>query len=324
MALSAIVVLGFSVTGIGHALQQQQQQVNSEVLGTSTLPLKGSQPEGSWDCGDKAKFVWKDSNYGTVDGKISHDTVASALKGKWVLLAGDSSLRMVYHLLLGVLRWNWTTWPLDVNNHGPSYYVAPKQSVPFNCSIEHNTENPDESFCLQDTTSDGIRLSFLWMDYGHENQTHPLVALRKRETPSALSWKGESPDVVVFSMGAWHVRDDLLNLLKVNLGSAMSKVEEMFPASRKIVAGVPNCNGNPNANTDAAKKVMLDTIPHHPDWSFFDRGSVVKKVCVGDHACQLGWPHPIGAPLNAVAKLLLMQIQDAAAQKSAKDSKHEK
>ena len=110
----------------------------------------------------------------------------SALAGRWVVLVGDSSIRMVYHFLIQFLSGEWESWPGSVGSHyqAGSCFDVPKEAHEGGCSWD-SPSCP----CLEDAFVDQTRLTMVWTKYGHSADLLPLHRLANSSvgTPTASS-----------------------------------------------------------------------------------------------------------------------------------------
>ena len=106
------------------ALHAEAQQAGSRLLQPLPFrgaPLKTASLLGKFNSSNAG--WWHDGTFGYVNPALGN--LESALAGKWLLIVGDSSVRMAYHLIMGSISRGWEIWPEDVNNHGPGEFSAP-------------------------------------------------------------------------------------------------------------------------------------------------------------------------------------------------------
>ena len=102
-----------------------------------------------------------------VSEELSANDIISTLGSRWLLLVGDSSVRMLYHFMIGILISNWKHWPAPVegrpgglNHHGPGHVRH------YNTCAGNNTLFSDKYSCLEDVFVRGARLTFAFTDFG--------------------------------------------------------------------------------------------------------------------------------------------------------------
>ena len=255
---------------------------------------------------------------GYVDPQLE---LRASLAGKWLLLVGDSSLRMTYHLLIGHFRRKWKQWPRELDNHarttptgpGPSYLSANNS-----CELTRKqaNEKPGATKCLEHILINGTQISFLWVDKLDVDQLHPL-----REFARTVA--DGTPDGIAVTMGAWHayelenhrpLRSHILREYEVRLTALLHELQELFPSAPRVVAGLPKCG---NSSQRKQSESEIGSILHNAStllgWDYFDRAAVTAHPCsvcpcsvLSD--CQLGSHHPRGATLNILTKLLLLHL----------------
>ena len=146
--------------------------------------------------------------------------VAHALHDRWLLLVGDSSVRMLFELLVGVVALNWKKWPAHLDNHGmmDSRVLTPSK---FLCKtpIRHGNWS-----CLRDMYVNGTRITYLWLDTAEDDQWRALDALER----SSLA----APSAILASFGAWDTflagqRPDVKGY-RYRVGRTLSRLDAMF------------------------------------------------------------------------------------------------
>lgn len=131
--------------------------------------------------------------------KALQQEVRRFMHARWVVLIGDSSVRMLYHHLASLLVGRWLLWPPNVNNH----YLS---GSCFDSTVKQWKYTRADD-CLEDFAYRGARITMLWTRFGDEAALAPLSRL--------LGATAGVPDVVLASIGAWwthssRVRDSLL------------------------------------------------------------------------------------------------------------------
>lgn len=107
----------------------------------------------------------------------STEDIQEILENRWIVMAGDSSVRMVFDYLVGRMVGNYEGWPDKYDNHGPGHSIAA-----FN-------DNPGSWY---DFYWKGIRLTFIWVSTA---LPETLLDLRQRTIGN--------PDVVFAQYGYW-------------------------------------------------------------------------------------------------------------------------
>ena len=141
---------------------------------------------GRWDC-NVTPPTYHDAAGPSTSAQLGFAALRP-LMGKWTVLIGDSSMRILFHLLLGVLTMKWTRWPPELSalGHGPD-------GQPKSCLETHATSGGS---CLEDAYHKGLRLTCVWTEYGDDGAQ--LESLR-RVANDTLG----APDVLVVGFGAW-------------------------------------------------------------------------------------------------------------------------
>ena len=286
------------------ALHAEAQQAGSRLL--QPLPFRGASLNTASLLG---KFNssnagwWHDGTFGHVNPALGN--LERALAGKWLLIVGDSSVRMAYHLIMGSISRGWEIWPEDVNNHGPGEFSAP----PGGCNKTRNAS------CLEHFSRRGVLLSFLWVDYGREEQLSPLVKFGQG-TPLS------QPDGIFVGFGAWHKRfplDPAEPTAPFNEAykRVLRTIGECFPDSPKLAASLPHCTPEYTCDNAPPRDDEFDAViraaaaEHH--WQYFERGPVAACPCRPcpisvDSDCSYGIYHPTGIKLNLLVKLMLLKL----------------
>ena len=113
---------------------------------------------------------------------MPHD-IHATLSGKWLLMIGDSSVRMLHDYLVGRWLGGYTHWPKQMSNYGPKEHTRPCQGD-F-ASMKNNV--PFQPFaCTYDVFWRGARVTFVWFALDLSEELRRTV----RKTVG-------SPDVVV-------------------------------------------------------------------------------------------------------------------------------
>ena len=115
---------------------------------------------------------WRDPTFGYVDPQLHF---RHALAGKWLLLLGDSSLRMTYHMLRGHMERDWQIWPSNEDSHGPSNMSA-KHHCMLGVPLGEKQRRNSTQKCLEHTIHhSGSFLTFVWLDSFDADQVAPLT-----------------------------------------------------------------------------------------------------------------------------------------------------
>ena len=287
---------------------------------------------------------WRqDGAYGEVDATLSR--VPASLAGHWTLLAGDSSMRMLYHLLLGLLQRRWTIWPDEVSYKGPREVHARQ---PCRLEVPRARKESGGHQCVEDAFLRGARLTFVWLDFAaaSANDSHAVAQLAPLEELARRSIHG--PDAIAVALGAWHKYsitaasrqkgrrqrraeqqlEAALDRLLPALGSMFPPPAGRYKRPRMVALSLAHCQRHnlaciapPQDPLDT--KIIQATVRH--GWQYFDRGKVtacpcnrtrVLAACGGCTPCSCqtasdcahGEHHPVGATLNVVARLMLRRL----------------
>ena len=77
--------------------------------------------EGHWDCESEPPTWWDDERQSLTSAHVDTVELTAALSNRWVVLVGDSSVRMLFHFLLGMLTASWQQWPAELSEgKGPA------------------------------------------------------------------------------------------------------------------------------------------------------------------------------------------------------------
>jgi hypothetical protein len=108
--------------------------------------------------------------------------IQNALAGKWILMVGDSSIRMLHDYLVG--RWfgNYTHWPArTVTNHGPKQHSR---------LCRQQMED-----CHYDVFYQGARVTFVWLN----------LLVSQKELKYIMERTIGTPDMVIAQHGYWEI-----------------------------------------------------------------------------------------------------------------------
>ena len=156
----------------------------------------------------KALRWYEHKMFGHVDPSLS---LQPALTGRWLVLVGDSTLRMSYHLLRGHMASGWTQWPVGGDNHGLKFN---NMSAKHDCELANHAEYKwvNESSgakssrsryvrigaakCIEHAFHNGSLISFVWLDVFDVDQLAPLKEFARDVAQGR-------PDGLALSAGAW-------------------------------------------------------------------------------------------------------------------------
>ena len=276
---------------------------------------------GSWACNRdnrSAPKVWTDhGKQREVSEELSADNIISILGSRWLLLVGDSSVRMLYHFMIGILISQWRHWPAPVEGKpGGLSHHGPGHARHYDTCAGNNTLFSDKYPCLEDVLVRGVRFTFAFTDFGAESQLQTLDLLANQSLAA--------PDAVLLSFGAWSIMYDKEDPEKyassVDLFTAQlrhfftTRQHGKYPyfASLRshpidwIFASIVGC---PAEDEDFQRfNLVARSRATAQGWSWFDRNAVIRNDCTPDVTCQFGNHHPAGAALNVLLKLLLHHI----------------
>lgn len=152
---------------------------------SQTLECNTGTPSYSWTSfvneGEERRHVATGNGPG-----FAHD-VDDFLTGKWLLLVGDSAMRMLYHHLLALLSGRWRVWPPSISAH-----------LEAGSCFDSNLRCPWAAVtcpCLEDAYFNGTRLTMVWTKYGHSDDLKPVEALANQVVGR--------PDIVLMGISAW-------------------------------------------------------------------------------------------------------------------------
>jgi len=115
--------------------------------------------------------------------------IHTTLSGKWVLIIGDSSVRMLHDYLVGRWLGGYTHWPKKMSNHGPIEHTRP-------CADDWAKLQKKVSYqpdpCSYDVFWEGARVTFIWFGLDLSEEL-------RRSVQQTVG----SPDVVVAQHGYW-------------------------------------------------------------------------------------------------------------------------
>ena len=140
--------------------------------------------EGSWNCSNPV--VWVDElEQRTTSAVLDVPRVVDELRFRWVVLVGDSSVRMLYHMLLGIYSQGWKRWP-----------IAENKLIAGSCLESRiDASGGDAPGCIEDTILPGFRATCVWSDFGDAASLSPLFDVANATLGA--------PDLVLVGIGAW-------------------------------------------------------------------------------------------------------------------------
>ena len=259
--------------------------------------------------------TWHDSDSAqlTASQPMGRLQLLDALQDRWIVLIGDSSVRMQFHFMLGVLTMGWQRWPDSLMSRGPDNpgWRSALSSPP--CLNGHS------SHCMEDARIDRVRLTCLWSEFGDVSQLTALQKLAKENAERA-------PDGLVVGIGAWWVefRKAEHDKYVESVHALVEHLETVFAAQRtvKIFAATTSCGKAAAGEEDGTSLVVhrfnqmaRREVLSVAGWSWFNRDIVTGKVCDHAHDCAgdqySSRFHPAGDALNVVTRLLLGRLAQA-------------
>eukprot|EP01084_Bolivina_argentea_P133217 235082_1 len=209
------------------------------------------------------------------------EDIGRAIKGKWIVFYGDSSMRMLFDYFVGRLAGNYTYWPVRYDNHGPSH--------------KHRCMGKVDVTCSYDMWIQGGHLTFFW------SSVDPNLLLKEQ-----LQRTIGKPDILFVEHGYWwsHYKGNktkkeyVLNLLRLlDEWIHYKELDDEYPM----------------AYTDhTPHKVWVTLYDSYFmkkeaklfNWTIFDR-TVIKRPDTGKHLNK----HPMREGLGIVFELILAIIK---------------
>ena len=260
---------------------------------------------GRWTCGPNTS--WFDPiEEQHLSADLDDGDILRTLASKWVLLVGDSSLRMLFHYIIGIIGLQWTHWPTSYNHHGPT------TRRPNSCL---GTPSWSSRYsCLEDVSLRGVRITYAFVDYGHEGQLQTIDLLANQSVGA--------PDAVLLGFGAWNIIFTPTKLAEyaVSVARFMAQLQEFFTTRQTgryfatlrdhpidwVFASVVGCPAEDG--TFKAFNAISRAAAHAQGWSWFDRNAVIRGDCSPKATCAYGHHHPLGAAQNVILKLYLRHV----------------
>lgn len=164
---------------------------NSTTTSTDNRIREEASSSGCWRQNDSADrsplFYWSVSTQvqeacrlpkpHIVPLQSTAEDIEDVLSGKWILLIGDSSTRMLYDYFIGRWLGNYTHWPSKMTHRGPESHSMPCQGY---------------GTCHYDVFIKGARVTFVWLS---QNMTTELDTILQQTVGV--------PDMVVGQHGYW-------------------------------------------------------------------------------------------------------------------------
>ena len=116
--------------------------------------------------------TWHDSGSSelTASQPMGQPQLLDVLQDRWLVLIGDSSIRMQFHFMLGVLALGWQRWPDSLMSRGPENPAWSSSLSAPPCLNGHS------SHCMEDARIGRVRLTCLWSEFGES--AHPSPSRR--------------------------------------------------------------------------------------------------------------------------------------------------
>ena len=240
------------------------------------------------------------------------------LQDRWLVLIGDSSVRMQFHFLLGMLTQGWQRWPDDLSSRGPENPAWRNVLTSPPCLTSHS------SHCMEDARIGRVRLTCLWSEFGEVSQLTALQKLAKENVERA-------PDGIFVGIGAWWVefRKAEHEQYVQSVQALVAHLDTIYAEQRvvKIFGATTSCGKAPRndmGEEDQGEEDGTSLVVHRfngmakrqvlsaPGWSWFGRDVVTGEVCDGEHDCAgdqySARFHPAGDALNIITRLLLDRL----------------
>ena len=240
------------------------------------------------------------------------------LQDRWLVLIGDSSVRMQFHFLLGMLTQGWQRWPNELTSRGPENPAWRNVLSSPPCLTSRS------SHCMEDARIGRVRLTCLWSEFGDVSQLTALQKLAKENVAQA-------PDGLFVGIGAWWVefRKAEHKQYVQSVQALVSHLDTTFAEKRvvKIFGATTSCGKAPRndqGEEDLGGEDGTSLVVHRfnemaktqvlsvAGWSWFSRDAVTGAVCDDEYDCAgdqySSRFHPAGDALNVVTRLLLDRL----------------
>ena len=171
---------------------------------------------GRWNCSTSPPtftYTRRDGGSHVMTGNSSSIVEAYLKHRPWVIMLGDSTVRIMYHKLLGLLTapqlWGEYDWPVIHtggvrNGHGPNGTCTGHAEAHSSSQWQPPevwSNRTDVQPCVQEAFVRGVRLTSAWSAWGEQLEIRPLLSAA-RAGRSQWHLVG-APSAVVVSVGAW-------------------------------------------------------------------------------------------------------------------------
>lgn len=201
--------------------------------------------------------------------KLHTGALRACFAGKWVLILGDSSMRMLYdHLLMRLASDHHRHWD-NMDFHGLPY--------------THKCQGRDHE-CYYDAWMHSVRLTFVW---------HPFASWSAKNLESFLSRSVGIPDILLVGNGPWELQppfdkhlarpewrdggerllnriDDILN----SIGGELRQLWQSAWVSKPLKIWMNVLASSPDRRYENYIREARSGVDSRQDWVFFDRGRV--------------------------------------------------
>ena len=274
------------------------------------------------------------------------ERVRNFLHGRWVLLVGDSTMRMLYHHFIMLLLNKHTVWPAELSSHMEPGACFDDTSLAVQSWVYDQPER-----CLEDFQLDGVRLTMAWTRFGDVQSLTPLGEL--------LNNTVGVPDLALVGVGAWWVSDrapwaglgwegPLEEQYARAVAGCLTALEEMTSYRRRVgrppwwarespkggwahAAGsaatylkeawrrtvfvwmqANDCGhlsrGGAKSRLPALLRTAMQVVSRREGWHLFDRAAIPSCDLARDCAGPL---HPVGQTLNVHVSILVHTCERA-------------
>ena len=280
------------------------------VTSSSQEQLRDIVGSGNWSCAEhKGHPVLK---WAGAAPALDNGQLRVALRGRWVFMVGDSSLRMWYDYIVARLAGDWEgrEWDTHWNNFGPTRDNARCQDQMIGCNY--------------DAWVAGVRVTFVWNTWASSRRE--AVA----EVEKLVDQSTGGPDVLLVDDGPWEKKmrfvwgadqvaflDDIERALAPRMNTWPRWPS---PPPLKLFCNMNCCDNlkqNPASDWLAASAHHVSQRAQN-NWELFDRAAVVRRAreeapdCHGVYsaACHFGADHPTGEILAVMVDILAAVVAD--------------